>query len=186
MAHPRMTHQDLLDQLASADVDQLRLVLEHGLQRLIELEASAVIGAEPYERTASRTTHRNGHRSKLLDTGVGRLELQIPKLRVGSFFPTLLEPRRRIDRALLAVIQEARFSTGTTGERTSGTARRTACSRRSPPISHTSIGSTWRVHGVGPELRKRMWQNSGSDRRERCAVRLMCRGDGRWRGLRLV
>jgi putative transposase len=107
MAHPRMTHQDLLDQLASADVDQLRLVLEHGLQRLIELEASAVIGAEPYERTASRTAHRNGHRSKLLDTGVGRLELQIPKLRVGSFFPTLLEPRRRIDRALLAVIQEA-------------------------------------------------------------------------------
>jgi putative transposase len=107
MAHPRMTHQDLLDQLACADVDQLRLVLEHGLQRLIELEATAAIGAEPYERTASRTTHRNGHRPKLLDTGVGRLELQIPKLRVGSFFPTLLEPRRRIDRALLAVIQEA-------------------------------------------------------------------------------
>ena len=107
MAHPRMTHQDLLDQLASADTDQLRLILEHGLQRLIELEASAVIGADPYERTGERVTHRNGHRTKLLDSGVGRLELQIPKLRIGSFFPTLLEPRRRIDRALLAVIQEA-------------------------------------------------------------------------------
>ena len=83
MAHPRMTHQDLLDQLATADSDQLRLILEHGLQRLIELEASAVIGADPYERTAERTTHRNGHRTKLLDSGVGRLELQIPKLRVG-------------------------------------------------------------------------------------------------------
>ena len=107
MAHPRMTHQDLLDQLATADTDQLRIVLEHGLQRLIELEASTVIGADPYERTAERLTHRNGHRAKLLDSGVGRLELQIPKLRLGSFFPTLLEPRRRIDRALLAVIQEA-------------------------------------------------------------------------------
>ena len=107
MAHPRMTDRDLLDQLATADLDQLRLVLEHSLQRLIELEASAVIGADPYERTDDRTTHRNGHRSRPLDTGVGRLELQVPKLRVGSFFPTLLEPRRRIDRALLAVIQEA-------------------------------------------------------------------------------
>ena len=54
-----------------------------------------MIGAEPYERSASRATHRNGHRPKLPNTGVGRLELQIPKLRVGSFFPTLLEPRRR-------------------------------------------------------------------------------------------
>ena len=84
MAHPRMTRQDLLDQLASADVDQLRLVLEHGLQRLIELEASAAIGADPYERTAERITHRNGHRAKLLVSGVGRLELQIPKLRLAA------------------------------------------------------------------------------------------------------
>ncbi|MGA2284630.1 MAG: IS256 family transposase [Candidatus Dormibacteria bacterium] len=107
MAHPRMTDQELFDQLALADRDQLRLILEHGIQRLIELEASAVIGADPYERAADRATHRNGHRPKPLDTGMGRLELQIPKLRMGSFFPTLLEPRRRIDRALLAVIQEA-------------------------------------------------------------------------------
>ena len=107
MAHPRMTQQELFDHLATADADQLRLILEHGLQKLIELEATAVIGADVYERTADRLTHRNGHRPKLLDSGAGRLELQIPKLRVGSFFPTLLEPRRRIDRALLAVIQEA-------------------------------------------------------------------------------
>ena len=107
MAHPRMTHQELLDQLATTDIDQLRQILEHALQHLIELEATAVIGAAPYERTAERVTHRNGHRSRALDTGVGRVELKIPKLRAGSFFPTLLEPRRRIDRALLAVIQEA-------------------------------------------------------------------------------
>lgn len=107
MAHPRMTYQDLLDQLDVADKDQLKLILEHGLQRLVELQASAVIGADPYERTAERMTQRNGHRSRFLDTGVGRLEIHIPKLRTGSFFPSLLEPRRRIDRALLAVIQEA-------------------------------------------------------------------------------
>jgi len=107
MAHPRMTHQDLFDHLAVADRDQLKSILEHGLQRLVELEASAVIGADPYERSADRATYRNGHRSRLLDTGVGRLELQIPKLRMGTFFPALLEPRRRIDRALLSVIQEA-------------------------------------------------------------------------------
>ena len=107
MAHPRMTHRELLDQLALADTDMLRQVLEHAMQRLIEAEAAEYIGAEPHERTAVRTTHRNGHRARLLDTGMGRLELQIPKLRSGSFFPTLLEPRRRIDRALLAVIQEA-------------------------------------------------------------------------------
>ena len=107
MAHPRMTHQDLLDQLGTTDINQLRQVLEHALQHLIELEATAVIGAGPYEHTADRVTHRNGHRPRPLDTGVGRIELNIPKLRTGSFFPTLLEPRRRIDRALLAVIQEA-------------------------------------------------------------------------------
>src|SRR5438067_727631 len=63
--------------------------------------------AERYERAAERTTHRNGSRSRLLSTKVGDVELAIPKLRHGSFFPALLEPRRRIDRALWAVIMEA-------------------------------------------------------------------------------
>jgi putative transposase len=107
MAHHRMTHQALLDHLDGADTDVLRRVLEHALQRLIEVEAADHIGAEPHERTAARTTYRNGYRARTLDTGGGRLELQIPKLRSGSFFPSLLEPRRRIDRALLAVVQEA-------------------------------------------------------------------------------
>jgi putative transposase len=107
MAQNRMTHSALLDQLQGADTDVLRRVLEHAMQRLIEAEAETQIGAGPHERSASRTTYRNGYRERILDTGSGRLELQIPKLRSGSFFPTLLEPRRRIDRALLAVVQEA-------------------------------------------------------------------------------
>ena len=76
-------------------------------RRLIEAEAAQRIGADRYERSASRTTHRNGTRSRLLSTKAGDVELRIPKLREGSFFPALLEPRRRIDRALLAVVMEA-------------------------------------------------------------------------------
>jgi len=107
MAQNRMMPPALLEQLQGADTDVLRRVLEHAMQRLIEAEAATQIGAGPHERSASRTTYRNGYRERILDTGSGRLELQIPKLRTGSFFPTLLEPRRRIDRALLAVVQEA-------------------------------------------------------------------------------
>ena len=107
MAQNRMTYQALLDQLQGADTDVLRRVLEHAMQQLIEAEAATQIGAGPHERASTRTTYRNGYRDRILDTGSGRLELQIPKLRSGSFFPSLLEPRRRIDRALLAVVQEA-------------------------------------------------------------------------------
>ena len=65
------------------------------------------IGAEHGERSPDRLTHRNGYRSRTWDTRVGTMELRIPKLREGSYFPSLLEPRRRSERALLAVIQQA-------------------------------------------------------------------------------
>src|SRR6202167_5486750 len=76
-------------------------------QELIETELSAVIGAGRYERTGDRTAERNGHRPRLLTTKAGDVELAIPKLRRGSFFPSILEPRRRIDVALYAVVMEA-------------------------------------------------------------------------------
>jgi putative transposase len=66
-----------------------------------------VIGAGPHERTEGRENYRNGHRPRLLSTKAGDVELQIPKLRQGSFFPQILERRRRIDRALFAVVMEA-------------------------------------------------------------------------------
>ena len=77
------------------------------LQELIEAEASEVIGAARYERTSTRTTQRNGHRDRQLSTQAGDVSLQIPKLRQGAFFPVILEPRRRIDQALHAVVMEA-------------------------------------------------------------------------------
>jgi transposase-like protein len=79
----------------------------YGLQQLIELEAAAVIGADRHERTEERLGYRNGYRPRSLTTQVGDLELLIPKLRAGSFLPSILEPRRRVDQALYAVIMEA-------------------------------------------------------------------------------
>ena len=111
MATPSFASTDLLARLENAgadgDVDKIREILKAALQHLIEVQAAIAIGADRYERTDERTSHRNGSRVRSLDTGAGRLDLSIPKFRHGSFFPSLLEPRRRIDRALLAVIQEA-------------------------------------------------------------------------------
>jgi transposase-like protein len=108
MALDQSALTDLLDALRSGgDLDFLREAMQLVLQALIDLEATEVIGAARYERSAERTTHRNGSRSRLLSTKAGDVELAIPKLRHGSFFPALLEPRRRIDRALWAVIMEA-------------------------------------------------------------------------------
>ena len=87
-------------------------ILGAALQEMIEAELTARIGAEPGERSPARTVQRNGHRPKLLSTPAGDIEVEIPKLRKGSFFPELLEPRRRIDRALWAVIMTA-YITGT-------------------------------------------------------------------------
>jgi putative transposase len=86
--------------------------VEAVFQALIEAEATARIGAEPHQRTEARTTQRNGYRDRLVTTAAGDVELRIPKLRTGSFFPSLLERRRRIDQALFAVVMEA-YVTGT-------------------------------------------------------------------------
>jgi putative transposase len=108
VAHPDFDPYELLDALrAGGDVDKIRRSVEFVLQALIEVEATEAIGAAPYERSEARTAQRNGHRSRLLTTKAGDVELAIPKLRRGSFFPSILERRRRIDRALFAVVMEA-------------------------------------------------------------------------------
>lgn len=76
-------------------------------QALMELELDQQLGAEKYERTSERRGHRNGYRERMWDTRVGSIELQVPRARDGSYFPSLLEPRRRAERALVAVVQEA-------------------------------------------------------------------------------
>ena len=99
---------EVLDALKAADVDdRIRAAATTIYQALIEAELTAVIGAGPHERTDARTAQRNGSRPRTLTTTAGDLELRIPKLRAGSFFPSLLERRRRIDQALFAVVMEA-------------------------------------------------------------------------------
>jgi transposase-like protein len=93
--------------LSEQDGDVLREGVRVLAQALMEAEVTAVIGAEPYERTGERTAYRNGSRTRTWDTRVGTLTLAIPKITPGSYFPSLLEPRRRAERALLAVVQEA-------------------------------------------------------------------------------
>ncbi|HEY9558022.1 MAG TPA: IS256 family transposase [Acidimicrobiales bacterium] len=118
---------DLVARLGDADAtDLFRRLVERGMQDLIDAELTAAIGAEPHERTESRLNQRNGARPRTLSTPAGDVELRIPKLRVGSFYPSLLEPRRRVDRALWAVIMTA-YITGTSTRKVDDLVRALGC-----------------------------------------------------------
>jgi putative transposase len=96
----------LRNQPEEVSVDFLREAVSILAHRLMELEVSGQVGAERYQRNPSRAVYRNGYRERAWDTRAGSIELRIPKLREGSYFPCLLEPRRRVEKALVAVIQE--------------------------------------------------------------------------------
>src|SRR3954466_5509317 len=91
----------------AGDGDFLRTVAEAVLQLLMESDVEGLIGAGRYERSAERLNYRNGYRERALDTRLGTLQLRIPKLRQGAYFPPFLEPRKVSEKALVAVIQEA-------------------------------------------------------------------------------
>jgi putative transposase len=104
----RMTAEEVVAKLMSDEhADLLRESLRWMVEQLMEVEVSELIGAELGERTPDRATHRNGYRARRWDTRAGEIELQIPKLRRGSYFPSFLEPRRRSEQALLNVVQQA-------------------------------------------------------------------------------
>jgi putative transposase len=108
MALSQSVASELLEAFRAGEgVDLIRESVRLVMQELIETEASGQIGAGRYERTDTRVTDRNGSRPRLLATQAGDVQLRIPKLRKGSFFPVILEPRRRIDQALYAVVMEA-------------------------------------------------------------------------------
>jgi transposase-like protein len=90
-----------------ADADFLRETLQVVLHAVMDADVSQQIGASLHERTPDRADYRNGYRPRRWDTRAGTLDLQIPKLRAGSYLPPFLEPRRRSEQALLAVIQQA-------------------------------------------------------------------------------
>src|SRR4029453_5350093 len=105
----RMTAADLVDKLmASEHADVLRDSAAWLIEELMNAEVTALTGAELGERAPDRRqTQRNGYRQGRWDTRGGELGLAIPKLRQGSYFPSFLEPRRRAEQALVAVVQEA-------------------------------------------------------------------------------
>ena len=108
MALSESVLSELLDAFRTGEgVDLVRDAVRLVMQELIEVEATEQIGAGRYERVESRVAERNGSRPRLVATQAGDIELKIPKLRKGSFFPSILEPRRRIDQALYAVVMEA-------------------------------------------------------------------------------
>jgi putative transposase len=105
---PRITAQELVGKLMSAEhADLLREAVAWLCAELMEAEVAAQIGAAHGERNPDRVTNRNGYRPRGFDTRVGEIELAIPKLRSGSYFPSFLEPRTRAEQALVAVVQEA-------------------------------------------------------------------------------
>ncbi len=104
----RMTTADVVELLRSEEgADLVRESLGWLVRELMEAEVSELIGARLGERSEDRATHRNGYRGRRWDTRAGEIELQIPKLRQGSYFPSFLEPRRRSEQALVAVVQQA-------------------------------------------------------------------------------
>jgi putative transposase len=103
----RMALLELLRKTGEDDTDFLRDGVRALAHALMELEVTQQVGAERHERTPERTGQRNGYRERDWDTRVGTVELRVPRVRDGSFFPALLEPRKRAERALVAVVQEA-------------------------------------------------------------------------------
>jgi putative transposase len=105
MTDERMALIELIEK--GADADLIRDMLAFAAERLMNLEVEALTGAPAGVRSPERLTHRNGYRERAWDTRAGRIDLSIPKLRKGSYFPVFLEPRRTAEKALTAVIQEA-------------------------------------------------------------------------------
>ena len=104
-ANDMMTLRTLLEK--SSDLDLLREMIGFTAERLMALEVEGLTGAAHGERTPDRITQRNGYRDRVWETRAGTVELKIPKLRKGSYFPGFLEPRRMAEKALTGVIQEA-------------------------------------------------------------------------------
>ena len=168
---------EVLDALNASDsTDVIRKALQVMLQQLIDAEATAFIGAEPHERTDDRTTQRNGTRPKTITTTAGDVDLSITKLRQGSFFPSLLERRRRIDQALFAVVMEA-YVSGTS--RPQGRQPRQGDGCRHRDLQVRGLSDLRRARRGGRRLRRPLPGRAGVPLR--VPRRHLLQSQGRWR-----
>ncbi len=140
----RMTAEQVVSYLlAEEGVDFLRESLRWVVEQLMEAEVSELVGAERGERSEERLTHRNGYRPRRWDTRAGELELAIPKIRRGSYFPSFLEPRRRSEQALVAVIQQA-YVCGVSTRKATSSWSRLGCGSPAPRSRAFAPASTTR------------------------------------------
>lgn len=108
MTDPTIASREHLIKIGlNKDADFLQEGIQLLSQMLMELEVQDETGAKKHERTPERKNHRNGYRTRTWETRVGEAELKIPKLRKGTYFPSLLEPRKPAEKALLAVVQQS-------------------------------------------------------------------------------
>ena len=135
--------------LRDEHVDVIRESVRAVAQEIMEAEISELISAERGERTEGRATHRNGYRARRWDTRVGEIELQIPKIRQDSYFPSFLQPRKRSEQALVSVVRvrrehaagrSARRVAGAADQQVGGQSDRWATGRAGPGVPAAAVG----------------------------------------------
>ena len=170
MTDEMMSLRALLEK--SSDADLLREMIGFTAHRLMELEVAGLTGAGHGERSPDRLTYRNGYRDRDWETRAGTVELRIPKLRRGSYFPAFLEPRRMAEKALAAVIQEAYVhgvSTRSVDELVkamgmTGISKSQSLPRRRPGSAACAARSTTRLPPSSTDRSKATGRISGSTR----------------------
>jgi transposase-like protein len=174
----RMTAEEVVGYLLEGEgLDFLKESLLWVVQQLMEAEVSELIGAERGERApAERLTHRNGYRSRAWSTRAGELELAIPKLRRGSYFPSFLEPRRRSEQALVSVVQEA-YVAGVSTRKVDQVVESLGLRISKSEVSRISRASTSRWRPSATARSRAATRTCGSTpRSRRCATRAASSG----------
>ena len=173
----RMTIEEVVRQvLRDEHADVIRESVRAVAQELMEAEISELIGAERGERRPEdRATHRNGYRPRRWDTRAGEIELQIPKMRQGSYFPSFLQPRKRSEQALVSVVQQA-YVCGVSTRRVDQLVERPGCVSRSPRSAGSRACSTSKSRRSGSARWRAPTRTCSSTRR--CATRRCWFGRG--------